>query len=191
MISALSARYARALVDVVFTPGNNLDPVDASSQLRTVQELISGSPELHIALSTPAVSTARKRAVIEKIAGRLGVAPLIRNFLFVLINHRRIPQLTEIREAFDELTDERMGFVLADIASALPLSERQNTEVGEVLSRLSGKQVKLRASVDPDLLGGVVARMGSTVYDGSIRGRLRQLKRTLIEETAQTGPQAG
>jgi len=191
MISALSARYARALVDVVFTLGNNLDPVDASSQLRTVQELISGSPELHIALSTPAVSTARKRAVIEKIAGRLGVAPLIRNFLFVLINHRRIPQLTEIREAFDELTDERMGFVLADIASALPLSERQNTEVGEVLSRLSGKQVKLRASVDPDLLGGVVARMGSTVYDGSIRGRLRQLKRTLIEETAQTGPQAG
>ena len=191
MISALSARYARALVDVVFTPGNNLDPVAASSQLRTVQELISGSPELHIALSTPAVSTARKRAVMEKIAGRLGLAPLIRNFLFVLINHRRVPQLMEIREAFDELTDERMGFVLADVASARPLSERQNAEVGEVLSRLSGKQVKLRASVDPDLLGGVVARIGSTVYDGSIRGRLGQLKRTLMEETAQTGPQAG
>jgi F-type H+-transporting ATPase subunit delta len=102
----------------------------------------------------------------------------------VVIDHRRIGMMPEFCEAFELLVDERLGFVRAEVRSASALDEQRSANLEAELSRLTGKRMRLRFAVDADLLGGVAARIGSTVYDGSIRGQLQQLRRQLIEHAA-------
>jgi F-type H+-transporting ATPase subunit delta len=185
MASAVAHRYARALVDIVMTPGSKLKPEDAVAQLRAVQRLIQESHELRTALMTPAIQNSRKRAVMADLLGRIGGSPLIRNFVYVVIDHRRIGVIGDIREAFEEQLDERLGFVRAEVSSAAPLSAPLSAGLEAELSKLTGKRMRLRFDVDPDLLGGVVARIGSTVYDGSIRGELRELGRKLAGRVSE------
>jgi len=185
MASAVANRYARALVDVVMAPNSPLKPEDAVTQLRALDTIIQESPELRNALLTPAIQNSRKRAVIAKLLSETaGGSPLIRNFAYVLIDHRRITIIGEIREAFELQIDERLGFARAEVTSAAPLEKSVGAGLESELSRLTGKRMRLRFDVDPALLGGVVARIGSTVYDGSVRGELRQLARKL---TGQPG----
>jgi F-type H+-transporting ATPase subunit delta len=180
MASAVANRYAQALVDVVMAPGSPLKPEDAVAQLRAVDALVQGSPELRNALLTPAIPNSRKRAVMAKLLSETaGGSPLIRNFTYVLIDHRRIAIIGEIREAFELQVDERLGFARAEVTSAAPLEGRMGAQLETELSRLTGKRMRLRFGVDPALLGGVLARIGSTVYDGSVRGELRQLAKKL------------
>jgi F-type H+-transporting ATPase subunit delta len=185
MTSAAASRYARALVDVATDPKLGLKPEDAVSQLRAIEQLVAESSELRIALTTPAIQNSRKRAVMEKLLSDLGAAQVMRNFIFVIIDHRRVALLPEIREAFEMLMDERMGFVRADVSSAAPLDEQQAGALASELSRLGGRTARLRFSIDPALLGGVVARIGSTLYDGSIRGQLQQMRRELTDRAAE------
>jgi F-type H+-transporting ATPase subunit delta len=182
--SVVGARYARALVEVVLSPGSALKPGEAVAQLKSIEDLIQSSADLKSILLTPAVSTSHKKKLVGRIAGELEISPLIRNFLFVILDHKRIASLPEIREAFDQLLDEQMGFVRAEVTSAAPLDNAQQQTIEAELRQLSGKQVRLRTSVDPDLLGGVVARIGSTVYDGSLRGQLESMRRKLVSESA-------
>ena len=184
MAAAAANRYARALVDVVMASASTVQPEDAVRQLRAVEEMIAGSAELRTALLTPAISNARKRAVIGRLLKEMSISELIRNFVYVVINHRRIGMLPEISEAFDLLMDQRLGFVRAEVTSASALDARRNASLEAELSRLTGKRMRLRFAVDSSLLGGAVARIGSTVYDGSIRGQLQQLRRQLIEHSA-------
>jgi F-type H+-transporting ATPase subunit delta len=179
MATAVANRYAHALVDIVMASGSALKPEDALTQLRAVEGLIQESPELRTALLTPAIQNSRKRAVMADLLARIGGSPLIRNFVYVAIDHRRIGIIGEIREAFELQLDERLGFVRAEVSSAAPLSEQMGAGLESELSKLTGKRMRLRFDVDPDLLGGVVARIGSTVYDGSVRGELRELGRQL------------
>jgi F-type H+-transporting ATPase subunit delta len=179
MASAVANRYARALVDIVMTPGSPLKPEDAVAQLAAAAALIHESTELRIALLTPAIQTSRKREVMAKLLDRLGASPLIRNFVYVIIDHRRIGIIGEIREAFELQLDERLGFVRAEVSSAAPLNAPLSEGLESQLSKLTGKRMRLRFDVDPSLLGGVVARIGSTVYDGSVRGELRELGKKL------------
>jgi F-type H+-transporting ATPase subunit delta len=180
MASAVANRYARALVDVVMAPNSPLKPEDAVTQLRALDAIIQESQELRNALLTPAIQNSRKRAVIAKLLSETaGGSPLIRNFAYVLIDHRRITIVGEIREAFELQIDERLGFARAEVTSAAPLEESVGAGLESELSRLTGKRMRLRFEVDPALLGGVVARIGSTVYDGSVRGELRQLAKKL------------
>jgi F-type H+-transporting ATPase subunit delta len=179
MASAVANRYARALVDIVMASGSPLKPEDALAQLRGVEGLLQESPELRTALLTPAIQTSRKRAVMADLLARIGGSPLIRNFIYVVINHRRIGIIDDIREAFELQIDERLGFVRAEVSSAAPLDAPRSASLESELSKLTGKRMRLRFDVDPELLGGVVARIGSTVYDGSVRGELRQLGRKL------------
>jgi F-type H+-transporting ATPase subunit delta len=185
MTSAAASRYARALVDVVTDPKVGLKPEGALSQLQAVDQLLSESSELRIALSTPAIQNSRKRAVMGKLLDELGAAQVIRNFVFVIVDHRRVELLPQIRESFEALMDERMGFLRADVSSAVGLDEQQAAALASELSRLGGKTARLRFSVDPTLLGGVVARIGSTLYDGSIRGQLQQMRRELTDRAAE------
>jgi F-type H+-transporting ATPase subunit delta len=104
---------------------------------------------------------------------------MARNFLFVLTDHRRITMLTEVLEAFDLLSDERLGFTRAEISSARELDRGQRDAVSHEFERLTGKKVRMRYAVDGGLLGGLVARIGSTVYDGSVRGQLQALGKRL------------
>ncbi len=185
MASAVANRYAQALVDVVMAPGSLLKPEDAVMQLRAVDAMIQESAELRHALLTPAIQNSRKRAVMAKLLQEAGGgSPLIRNFTYVLIDHRRIAAIGEIREAFELQLDERLGFARAEVTSATPLDQSVGSNLESQLSRLTGKRMRLRFDVDPALLGGVVARIGSTVYDGSVRGELRQLAKKL---TGQPG----
>jgi F-type H+-transporting ATPase subunit delta len=176
MVSVAAARYAKALMDVV--TANSLDPVRITAQLRDVNAVIEGSADLRNALASPAVAPSRKRAVIAKLLERLegAVTPQVRNFLFVVIDHRRVQELAGIIEAFEHLVDERMGVIRADVASAHDLTEAQRNALEVEISRLAGKKAKLRFSTDPALVAGVVARVGSTVYDGSVRGQLERLR---------------
>jgi F-type H+-transporting ATPase subunit delta len=184
MAAAVANRYARALVDVVTASDSKVQPEDAVRQVRAVEKMIAGSAELRIALLTPAISNARKRAVIGRLLEEMSVSDLIRNFVYVIINHRRIGMLAEISEAFELLMDQRLGFVWAEVTSASALDSRRSASLEAELSRLTGKKMRLRFAVDTSLLGGAVARIGSTVYDGSIRGQLQQLRRQLIERSA-------
>jgi F-type H+-transporting ATPase subunit delta len=185
MASAVAYRYARALVDLVMDAGSPLKPEEAVEQLRAVEELISGSAELRTALLTPAIQTSRKRAIVGTLLERMSISQLIRNFTFVVINHRRVTIMGEIREAFEQVLDERVGVVRAQVSSAAPLDERRNAALETELSKLTGKRIRMQFVVDPALIGGVVARIGSTLYDGSIRGQFQELRRKLVEESAE------
>src|SRR5260370_4842350 len=185
MVSAVANRYARGVVDVVTPAGSALKPEDAVAQLRAAAKMIEDSAELRNALMTPAIQNSRKRIVIGKLLDSTATSHLIRNFIFVIIDHRRIAILDEIREAFELLLDVRLGFVRAEVTSATPLDKQRSVGLESELSNLTGKRMRLRFAVDPELLGGVVARIGSTVYDGSLRGQLRQLRRQLAEQPAE------
>ena len=179
--SVIVSRYASALADVVTGP-SGIDTAQVIAELRSFEALLAGSVALQNALATPAVAAGRKRAVVRKLADQLGLAKIARNFLLVLTDHRRLGALTPLIDAFEIQSDERLGFVRAEISSARDLEERQKTGLAEHLSRLTGKKVRARYAVEPELIGGVVARIGSTVYDGSVRGQLNALGRKLAAE---------
>src|SRR5258708_5381128 len=123
MASALANRYARALVDVVLAPGSTLKPEDAVAQLRAVSEMVAQSVELRNALLTPAIQASRKRAAMGKLLDELAAAQTIRNFIFVVIDHRRVGILSELDEAFEFALDERLGFARAEVTSSAALDQ--------------------------------------------------------------------
>src|ERR1035437_1240629 len=180
-LSAVATRYATALADVT-TAAGGLRPDAALSQLRAFESALAASRELENALTTPAVPGSRKRAVVGRIADLLQLSPIARNFLFVLIDHRRIALLGAILTSFDLIVDERLGFARAEVTSPRELTETQRGDINAQLERITGKRVRMRYAVDPALIGGVVARIGSTVYDGSVRGQLQTLGRRLGTE---------
>ncbi|MBI4873328.1 MAG: ATP synthase F1 subunit delta [Acidobacteria bacterium] len=180
--SAAASRYARALVDSVLARGAALAPRHVIGQLRSFEEALSTASELRHILLSPAVPPARKRAVVGRIGETLGLDRLVRNFLYVVIDHRRIGLLGEIRAAFEALLDERQGVVRAGIVSARDLAEPERQAIEAQLTRLSGKRVRPEYAIDGELIGGVTARIGSTMYDGSVRGRLESLRRKMTAE---------
>jgi F-type H+-transporting ATPase subunit delta len=181
-LSAVAARYANALADVVSPASSGLRPQDAVSELRAFESTLRSVPELDTALITPAVPNGRKKAIVGKVADLLKLSRITRNFLFVLVDHRRIASLAGIIHTFELVVDERLGFARAEISSATELTEAQRNAVSGQLERLTGKRVRPHFSVDETLIGGVVARIGSTVYDGSVRGQLHSLGRRLAAE---------
>jgi len=180
--SAVAMRYASALADVV-TAGKGGSSADrALAELRSFEEVLRSSWELSNALSSPAVPPSRKRAVVGRLADDLKISQIERNFLFVLIDHRRIAALAEIIHSFEIVADERLGFARADVSSARELDEAQRRALVARLESISGKRIRARYRVDESLIGGVVAQIGSTVYDGSVRGQLQGLGRRLATE---------
>ena len=179
MLSVVARRYAKALADVVTAPNSGLDAGKVLEQLRAIQAVIDSSADLRNAFASPAVSPSRKRAVIARILDPMGVSRQVKNFLFVIIDHRRVLEFESIIDAFELSIDDRLGFVRADVSSARELSDAQRTALEAELTRIAGRQAKLRFAVDPSLIGGVVAKLGSTVYDGSVRGQLDSLRTKL------------
>jgi F-type H+-transporting ATPase subunit delta len=182
-LSAVATRYANALADVVTAGGSPVRPQDALSELRAFESALHASTELQNALVTPAVPAGRKRAVVGRIADILKLSRISRNLLYVLIDHRRILALSAIIHSFDLIVDERLGFARAEVSSARELTELQRSALHTELERLTAKRIRMRFAVDESLIGGVVARIGSTVYDGSVRGQLASLGRRLSAES--------
>ncbi|MBZ5576052.1 MAG: ATP synthase F1 subunit delta [Acidobacteriia bacterium] len=181
-VSAIAVRYADALADVVTAPGAALRPQDALAELQSFEAALRSSVNLRNALISPAVPGSRKKAVVARVGDVLGLSRITRNFLFVLIDHRRIAGLAEVVQIFEQKVDERLGFASAQVVSARELTEAQRTALNAELERRAGKRIRMRVSVDDALIGGVMARIGSTVYDGSVRGRLQSLERRLTAE---------
>ncbi|MEP6714139.1 MAG: ATP synthase F1 subunit delta [Terriglobia bacterium] len=176
---AVVNRYANALVDVVVSGRSGMEPAKAIGQLRAFDEAVQSSADLRIVLASPAVSIARKRLVVRRIGEALGLERIILNFLLVLTDHRRQTALPEMIDAFEILVDERLGFLRAEVKSALELTPQQRGLLSEELEKLAGQQVRLRFETDPALIGGVTAKLGSKVYDGSVRGQLESLRQHL------------
>jgi F-type H+-transporting ATPase subunit delta len=177
--SAVVNRYANALVDVVVSPSAGIDPARAVGQLQAFLAVIQLSADLRTVLASPSVAIARKRLVIRRIADALGLERIIRNFLLVLTDHRRAGALAEVIDAFDLLLDERLGFVRAQVVSAYELISEQRDRLAVELAKLANSQVRMRFAVDGDLIGGATARLGSKVYDGSVRGQLANMRQRL------------
>ena len=178
-LSTVANRYGTALVDVILSPNSDVKPQDAVAQLRAFDAAVKESAPLRNILASPAVSMQRKRAVIKRIADATGASRIVRNFLLVLSDHRRAAALSEVIEAFDVLLDARLGYVRAEVRSASELSKEQQGRLAEALGAIAGRKVRLRFAVDPDLIGGATAKLGSTVYDGSVRGELASLRARL------------
>jgi F-type H+-transporting ATPase subunit delta len=181
-LSAVATRYAKALADVVTAGASPLRPEAAVAELRAFDAALQSSAELQNALMSPAVAASRKRAVVGRIADILHLSPISRNFLYVLIDRRRIASLAAIIHSLEVIVDERLGFARAEVAAAGELTEAQRNALNTELERLTGKRLRMRFAVDESLIGGVVARIGSTVYDGSVRGQLASLERHLSME---------
>lgn len=176
MQDALSTHYAKALADAVFGPKAGLEPTEAVAQLRDAVATITGSKDLQGALLSPAISRARKTAVIGRLADEMHLHRLLRNFLLVVVNHRRTSELNQILNSFEEAVDQRTGFVPAEISSAVELNAEQRDRIERALGTKLGKYIRPRYIVNPDLLGGVLARVASREYDGTLRGKLESMR---------------
>jgi F-type H+-transporting ATPase subunit delta len=177
--TAVVSRYANALVDVVLSAASGIKPVEAVEQLRWFNATIQSSPDLRSVLATPAISATRKRALIKSIATAIGVTPMIRNFVLVLSDHHRAAGLPQILDAFEMALDGRLGLVRAEVKSAFELNEQQRNDLMKELSDVAGTEIRMRVEIDPALIGGVSVRLGSKVYDGSVRGQLAGLRERL------------
>ena len=179
MAEALAEHYAYALANGVFAENSGLAPLDAVAQFSAVESVLSDSKELHLVFLSPAVSKSRKESIVGKLADELGVHRLIRNFLLVVIKHRRITELRTMRRSFEAVVDERLGWAPAEITSAKALSNEQRQEIERVLGTKLGKFIRAAYHVDPTLIGGVRARVASKEYDASVRGKLESLRQRL------------
>jgi F-type H+-transporting ATPase subunit delta len=176
-MAAVASRYARALVEVVLE--QKIDADTARQQLKTIVEAVHESIELRRVWESPAVTPEQKRAVLDAIAKQIGAVNPVRNFFAVLIDHRRMGMLDDIARQFDVELDAQLGFAQAEISSARPLSPDERREVESRVERITGKKVRARYVSNPELLGGVMVKVGSTIYDGSVRGQLERMRQEL------------
>jgi F-type H+-transporting ATPase subunit delta len=140
---------------------------------------MASSAELQVAMLSPAVAKARKKAIISRLGDELGLHRLIHNFLLVVVSHRRIKELHAIRLQFELVVDERLGWIPAEIASAKELTAEQKEQIERSLGIKLGKFIRASYSVDPGLLAGVRARVASREYDATLRGKLESMRQRL------------
>ena len=177
-MSVLSLRYAHAFASVA--TASHLDTSAAQQQLNDFSGTLANSRELREVLMNPSIASDQKLRVLDAIAGRIGMFPQVRNFLAVIMDHQRLAELDEILTEYHAVADETSGLTEAEITSALPLNGQDRAELEAQVSRLAGGRVRATYHQDATLLGGAVVRIGSTVYDGSIRAQLQQLKQKLV-----------
>jgi F-type H+-transporting ATPase subunit delta len=175
----IAQHYADALADVAISEKN---AETVSRELRDFLGLLRESPQLGILIGSPAVSRANKHGVAQALVERMKASRTLRNFLFVVIDQRRMALLPEIQQAFEAQLDERQGVARASVISARDLKEGEKKQLRAVLERLSGRRVEAHYDRDPALIGGAVVRVGSTIYDGSVRTQLERLRARLESE---------
>ena len=178
-MKSASLQYANAMADIALAQGA-AEP--AAKQLHDFGAAYTESAELRTFLASPAVSVEAKHAVIEKIMARVGASKIIRNFLFVIVDHRRTQLIPEVIAAFHQVIRHRQGVAEAEVSSTIELSAGQKKEIAATLARLTGKKIETKYALDPALLGGAVVRIGDTIYDGSLRSRLNQMRARLAAE---------
>lgn len=176
-MSAFAAQYARALADVV--EGARLDPVKVERQVGDFAAVLAGNRELRDALLNPSLSAKQKIGVLDAVCGKLGAEPKVRNFMAVLVERGRMGALDEILQQYKRETNRRLGIAEAEVVTARKLDDGERGAMEHHVAALAGGQVRATFREDASLIGGAKIRMGSTVYDGSVRGRLERLRERL------------
>jgi F-type H+-transporting ATPase subunit delta len=178
-LKALAERYAGALVDVAL---ENKQADQVKQELSAFAAMVRESAELQAFLANPSIARASKHAAIEQIVARMGASRTLRNYLFVIVDQRRAGLLVEIEQAFSRLLDARQGITQAAVTSASALTDAERAELVAVLGKLTGEKVQAQFGTDPALIGGAVVRIGSTIYDGSVRTQLERMRARMISE---------
>jgi len=176
-MASVASTYARAFADVVFSA--HLDAARAIGGLREIATLFAESTELRRVWENPAVPVEQKRKLLDAIVQRNGIERQVRNLVAVLMDHRRLPFLPRIVEQFEKEMNARMGFAEAQISSARELGSAEKQALEAQIAQTTGKKVRATYGTDPSLLGGAVVRIGSTIYDGSVKGQLERIKEAI------------
>jgi F-type H+-transporting ATPase subunit delta len=177
-MASVTNTYARAFVDVVFD--RRLDAGRAARELYSLAQLVASSKPLREVFAAPSIPPKQKRGLLDAIVAREGISREVRNFIAVLMDHRRIAFLSAIVKEFEQEMDRRLGFAEAEVISARELGESERRALEAQVEKLSGKKVRPRYSRDESLRGGAVVKLGSTIYDGSVKGRLERLREQLV-----------
>jgi F-type H+-transporting ATPase subunit delta len=176
-VSSVASTYARAFADVVLSA--HLDANRAVGGLRDIATLLHESRDLKRVWENPAVPAEQKRKLLDAIVQRQGIEPHARNLVAVLIDHRRVQFLGRIVEQIKKELDARLGFAEAQITSARDLGDDEKRSLESQIEKATGKKVRAQFGLDASLLGGAVVRVGSTIYDGSVKGQLEKIKEAI------------
>jgi F-type H+-transporting ATPase subunit delta len=174
---ASAARYARALLDVVIS--ENIDPEQVEREIVAFASLLDQNPELQKALTNPAVPVSGKRGIVDSLVGRLKPAFPVAKLLLMLADRDRLVLVPDLVAVYGERLMEYRQIVRAEVTTAVPLPPERAETLQKRLADVTGRRVTMTTKVDPALIGGAVARVGSTVYDGSIATQLEKIKERL------------
>ena len=173
-------RYAKALFDVALQEKADLAQVDRD--LQAVVAMIEASPDLAQASNRGTITEEKRKSLIEAVSKAMTLTAPVTKLLVLLAQSRKLNLLPDLETAYRERLLAHQNIVRAEVTSAAPLSPDQTKALEESLAKVTGKKVELSVSVDPELLGGVVATIGSTVYDGSVRTQLQRMRQELVEQ---------
>jgi F-type H+-transporting ATPase subunit delta len=176
-MASYAPRYARAFADVVSS--RKLNAADVLAQVRSVADAVVINPQLKTVWENPSVDSKQKIGLLDAIAARLGLIREVRNFIAVLIDHHRIGAIGEILAQFQRELNDRLGLADAEISSTRELDAQEKRQLEAQVAVATGKTVRATYHQDKSLLGGVIVKVGSTIYDGSVRGQLQRLKEQL------------
>lgn len=173
----IARRYATALLEL----GSETGQLDSLvEELHRAAQVYEASAELRSALADPLIAVEAKKAILTELAQRLQLGQTAKNTLHMLLDRRRVQALPPIAARLREMADDKRGILRAEVLTAMPLSEEYFTQLQQQLERVTGRRIALDRKLDPSLICGVVARVGDTVYDGSLIARLRKMKETML-----------
>lgn len=176
-VETVARRYSSALADVVVSSG---ETETVKKELSEWQKLISGNSDLQSVLSNPAIPYVNKEKLLQGLIEKTRPARTTANFLKILLKNGRLTELGEINNRFESELESRNGVVSAEVTTARELPDQERAALHSSLEKLTGKQVKINFSIDKNIIGGVVTRVSSTVYDGSVKTQLENLRERLV-----------
>jgi F-type H+-transporting ATPase subunit delta len=179
-MSVFAARYARALADVVME--QKLPPQEVEQQLHDFYDTLAGSKDLRELLLNPSLEFRKRVQILDVVNRRIGCSPKVRNFIAVLIRHERLGSLAEILGEYRQEMNRRLAVSDAEVITARPLPEEDRRKLAAQVAELAQTRVNAVFREDKSLIGGAILRIGSTIYDGSVRGRLERLKERLASQ---------
>src|SRR6202022_2135289 len=176
-MASVASSYARAFVDVVLSA--KLDANRAISELHTLVGLLAESADLRRVWGNPAIPAEQKRGLLDVIVQRDEISRPVRNLVAVLIDHRRVPFLKRIVEQVEREINQRLGFAEAQITSVRELADGEKRTLEVQIEKVTRKKVRPQYGQDASLLGGALVRVGSTIYDGSVKGQLEKIREAI------------
>lgn len=169
----VARRYASALADVVLQRG---EAREVQQELVSWADIMQSNANLREVFANPTIALDQKRRVLNRLIEIAKPRPTTVNFLKLLLENQRLPELDQIIRRFAAVLDERAGMIAAQVTTARPVAPETRQTLQTTLRNLTGKTVRIEFATDPEMIGGLVTRIGSTIYDGSVRNQLEQIK---------------